>query len=50
MGDSVFSEDAFLLVYCHNKYETQRMCVEAIDECLTKLKFIPNGFVTSKIL
>ena len=45
-----FFLDPFILVYWHNKYKTQRMCDKAINDCLTKLKFIPDGFVTSKIL
>ena len=26
------------------------MCGEGVDDCLTALKFIPNWFVTSKML
>ena len=26
------------------------MCDEAVDDCLAALKFIPDGFVTSKML
>ena len=26
------------------------MCDEAVDNCLVTLKFIPDGFVTSKML
>ena len=26
------------------------MCVEAVDDCLAALKFIPDWFVTSKMI
>ena len=26
------------------------MCDEAVDDCLAALKFIPDGFVTSKMI
>ena len=28
----VVSEDPFLIAYCHNKYVTQKMCDEAVDD------------------
>ena len=34
IGDSVLSEDPFMLVYCPNKYQTQRMWDEAVVDCL----------------
>ena len=49
MCDRVVSEDRFLIVYCPNKYETQRMCDEAVDDFLAALKFIPDRFVASKM-
>ena len=30
MGDTVVSEDPSLIVYCPDKYKTQRICDEAI--------------------
>ena len=37
MCDRVVSEDLFLIKHCPDK-ETQRMCDEAIDDCLVALK------------
>ena len=39
-----------LTVYCPDKYKTQKMCDEAVDDCLAALKFIPDWFVTSKMV
>ena len=50
MCDRINSEDPFLIVYSPDKYKTQKMCDEAVDNCLTALKFIPNRFVASKML
>ena len=44
------SEDPFLIVYCRGKHVTQKMCDEAVDDCLPALTFIPDWFVTSKII
>ena len=49
MCDKVFSEDHFLMVYCSDKYTTQKMCDKAVHDSLGTLKFIPNWFVTSKM-
>ena len=38
------------LAYCPDKYKTQKMCDETVDDCLAALKFIPDWFVTSKML
>ena len=35
MFDSVVSEDPSLVVYCPDKYKTQRMCDEVVDDCRT---------------
>ena len=50
MYDSVVSENPFMIVYCSNRNKTQRMCDEAVDDCLEALKFVPDWFVTSKML
>ena len=47
MCERVISEDHFMLVYCPDRYKTQRMCDKAGDRCLAALKFIPDWFVTS---
>ena len=39
MCDRVVSEDPFIIVYCPNKYKTQRMCDSSTaKECLMILK------------
>ena len=50
MCEKVFSEDPFLILFSPDKYETQRKCDEAVDDCLAALKYIPDWFVTSKML
>ena len=40
----------FLCQYIVNGYKTERMCDEAIADCLAALKFIHGWFFTSKIL
>ena len=37
-------------MYCSDKYKTQRMCDEAVDDSLPALKLIPDWFVTSKMI
>ena len=48
MCNTVIPEDPSLIIYCPDKYETQRMCDEAVDDCVPALKFVPDWFVTSK--
>ena len=50
MCHRVVSEDAFMIIYCRDKYEIQRMYDGAVDDCLAVLKFITDWYVTSKIL
>ena len=50
MCDKVVSKDLFMVVYCSDRYETQRICDEAVDDSPAALKFIPDWFVTSKML
>ena len=50
MCERVAPEDPFLIVYCPYKYKTQRICDEAVDDCLAAVKFIPDWFVTSRII
>ena len=38
-----------MIVYCPDECKTQRMCDEAVDDCLAALKLVSNWFVTSKI-
>ena len=39
-----------MLKYCPDKYTTQKMCDEAADDFLPTLNFVPNYFVTSKLI
>ena len=39
---TVVSEDAFLIVYCPNKYITQKMRDKAVDDSLAALNLIPD--------
>ena len=50
MCEKVGSEVIFLLVYCPDKYKTQRMCDKSVDDSLAALKLIPDWFVTSKMI
>ena len=50
MCDRIVSEDSLMIVYCPYKYKTQRMYDKAVDDCLAALKFIPDLFLTSKML
>ena len=48
MCGRVVFEDPFLLVYYSDKYKTQRMCDEAVDDSLAllaALKLIPDWLV-----
>ena len=48
--ETVVSVYSFLIVYCPVKYKTQKICDEAVDDCLAALKFIPDRFVTSRTI
>ena len=50
MPDWVFSEDHFMLQYCPDRHKTQKMCRKAVDSCLSGLKFVPDWFVTDKMI
>ena len=39
-----------MLVCCRDRYETQKMCDEAVDYFLAALKFITAWFVASEII
>ena len=38
------------MVYCPDKYKTQRRCDEAVVDSLAALKIIADWFVTSKMV
>ena len=50
MCNRVISKDPFMLGYRPDRYKTQRICDEAVDDRLVALKLIPDGFVASKML
>ena len=50
MGEKFVSDNHFELKYCHDRYKTQEMCNKAVDDFLPALKFVPNWFVTSKMI
>ena len=50
MCDRVPSEDLFLIVQHSDKYITQKMCNEAVDDFLATLKLIPYWFITGKMI
>ena len=50
MCDRVVFEDHISIFYCPDRYKTQRMCDETADDCLAALKFIPDWFITNKML
>ena len=50
MCDIVLYLNPFLIVYCPDKYKTQRTCDEAVDDSLAALKLVLDWFVTRKRL
>ena len=50
MRDKVISENPFMLKYCPDKYITQRIFDEAVDDFPPTLNFISDWFVTSKMI
>ena len=48
--DKVVSKEPFMLKYCPYKYKTQEKCDKAVDFYLIILKFVPDWFVTNKML
>ena len=41
---------SFLILYCPDKYLTEEMCDEAVDDSLTALKLIPGWFFTNEMI
>ena len=50
MCERIISEDPFSIRYAPDQNKTQRMCDEAVDDCLTLLKFVSDWLVTSKTI
>ena len=41
---------SFLIVHCPDKYKSQKMCDEPVDDCLAVFQFIPDWFVISNMI
>ena len=50
MCNRVVSKDPFSIVLFPDKYQTERMCDEAVDDFLAALKLILDWFVTIKMI
>ena len=50
MCNRIVCEDPFSLTYVPDQYKTQKICDKAIDDYLATLKFIPDWFVTNKMI
>ena len=50
MCDRIISVDTFLIRYVPDQYKTQQMCDKAADDCLAAFKFVPDWFLTSKMI
>ena len=50
LRDIIISHDPFSLRYVPDQYKTAQTCDKAVDDCLTTLKFVPDWFVTSKMI
>ena len=48
--DKVVSKDPFMIKYCLGRYRTQKSCNKAVDTFLPTLEFVPDWFVTSKMI
>ena len=40
----------FSIRYVPDQYKSQQVCDETVDDCLAALKFVPDWFVTSKMI
>ena len=50
MCDRAVSDNPFLTVYCPDKYVTQKMSDEAVDDSLAGLTLIPDSLVANKMI
>ena len=50
MCDKVVSKEPFILKYCLDRCNTQKVCDKAVDDFLPTLKFVPDWFVKNKML
>ena len=50
MCNSIICEDPFSIRYVLDQYKTHQMCDKTVDSCFAALKFVPDWFVTSKVI
>ena len=50
MCDKAVSKDPFMLKYCLDSYMTQEMWDQTVSDFLLALQFVPDWFVTNKML
>ena len=50
MCNKVVFEERFVLKYFLQRDEIQKLCDKTVDVCISALKFIPDWFVTNKML
>ena len=50
MCNRIVSEDPSLIVYCPDKYKTQIICDEVVDDILWALKLISDFYPESKMI
>ena len=49
MCNSIIPEDPFSIRYVPDQHKNQQMC-DKVDDCLAPSKFVPDWFVTSKMI
>ena len=50
MWDRIISDDPFWMRYVPDQYKHQQIFDKAVDDSLAVLKFVPDCFVTSKMI
>ena len=50
MCERVIYENLFMPICCPNRHRFQKLCNEVADDCPGAFEFIPDWFVTSKML
>ena len=50
MCDKAVSNYPFMLKSSLDRYKTQEMCDQAVDDFLSALKFVPDWFVAGKMI
>ena len=50
MCNSILCEDHFSIIYVPDQYKIKKISDKAVDDLLVALKFVPDWFVTSKMI